>query len=273
MLPSKCRMKSSLTVMKYWTLNTNDASVTKCQRRFKQPKYLFWKKRHERRVIPSILTRCTHTVFTSKQSHNLRRLALRSWVLQICVIHLWDGSWVIILSGSGCRSITSFPCTCTTWLSPVASSHIPSHSGQQRLSRGIVGNHTFCILTTGIRHRLAAVEAEALVVISSDVECATCRRTAKGERSRQVIQDYSDDMSFPWTCYFCWSVFCVKHGAQTHLSAPNSPLAPINGTPWTSIDEEIMSSRCLVNAVPYFLPDSHAPQLPFASFAVCRALR
>lgn len=149
-----------------------------------------------------------------------------------------------------------------------------SHTGQQRLSRETVNNHTFCISTTGIRHRLTAVEAaEPLVVIWSDVECATCRRTAKGERSRQVIQDYSDDMSFPWTCYFCWSVFCVKHRVQTHLSAPNSPLAPINGTPWTSIDDEIMSSRCLVNAIPYFLPDSHAPKLPFASFAVCRALR
>ncbi|CAJ1063037.1 Hypothetical predicted protein [Xyrichtys novacula] len=119
----------------------------------------------------------------------------------------------------------------------------------------------------------AAVEAELLFVICSDVECATCRRTAaKGERSRQVIQDYSDDMPFPWTCYFCSGVFCAKHGVQPHLSAPNSPLAPINGAPWTSIDDEIMSSRCLVNAIPYFLLDSHAPKLPLASFSVCRAL-
>lgn len=86
------------------------------------------------------------------------------------------------------------------------------------------------------------------------VWCGTCdtQTHGEGERSRQVIQDYSADMSFPRTCYSCSIVFCVKRRVQPHLSAPNSPLAPINGAPWTSIDDEIMSSRCLVNAIPFF---------------------
>lgn len=102
------------------------------------------------------------------------------------------------------------------------------------------------------------------------VWCGTRDTHGGGERGRQVIQDYSADMSFPWTCYSCSIVFCVKRRVQPHLSAPNS-LAPINGAPWTSIHGEIMSSRCLVNANPP--PNSRTLKLPFAHFQVCRALQ
>lgn len=114
--------------------------------------------------------------------------------------------------------------------------------------------HTFCFLTIQIKHSLVAVEAESLFFILSDVERATRRRmaTKKERKKRQVIQDYSADMSFPWMCYSFSIVFCARRRVQPHLSAPNSPLAPINGAPWTSIDNEIMSSCCLVNAIPLF---------------------
>lgn len=81
-------------------------------------------------------------------------------------------------------------------------------------------------------------------------------------RGRQVIQDYSADMSFPCTRYSCSNVFCVKHRVQPRLSAPNSSLAPINGSPWTGIDDEIMSFRCLVNAVPFYPRQPHFYRSP-----------
>lgn len=129
-------------------------------------------------------------------------------------------------------------------------------TGQQRMSgeKAELPLHTFCILTIQIKHGLTAVWGWAAVCYI--VWCGTCdtQKHGEGERGRQVIQDYSADMSFPWTCYSCSIVFRVKCRVQPHLSAPNSPLAPINGAPWTSIDDEIMSSRCLVNAVPFFPP-------------------
>lgn len=97
------------------------------------------------------------------------------------------------------------------------------------------------------------------------VWCGT-QTHGEGERSRQVIQDYSADMSFPWTCYSCSIVFCVKRRVQPHLSAPNSPLAPISDAPWTSIDDEIMSSCCLVNAIPFLRqPHSLSSRFPVCS--------
>lgn len=164
-------------------------------------------------------------------------------------------------------------------VSPVPALHILLKS-QRRSENAGLPLHTFCNLTIQIKHSLTAVEAEPLFVILSDVERATRRRVEKEERGRQVIQDYGVDMSFPWTCYSCSIVFCVIRRVQPHLSAPNSPLAPINGAPWTSIDDEIMSSCCLVNAVPphHHQPspppsDSHTLKLPLAHFLMCRALQ
>lgn len=92
----------------------------------------------------------------------------------------------------------------------------------------------------------------------------------KAKRGRQVIQDYGAGVSFLSTCYSCTVVFCVKRRVQPHLSAPNSPLAPINGAPWTGIDDQIMSSCCLVNATVSlfvffrrFSPGSLSVKLPF----------
>lgn len=70
-----------------------------------------------------------------------------------------------------------------------------------------------------------------------------------------------------WMRYSCSVVFCMKRGAQPHLSAANSSLAPIDEAPWTGIDNEIMSSCCLVNAILYFT--SAATHLSFCLHA-CR---
>lgn len=70
-----------------------------------------------------------------------------------------------------------------------------------------------------------------------------------GRRGRQVIQDYSGDTSFTGTPYLSAVDICVKHGLRPHPSAPHSPVAAIDGSPWSSIHDQIMSFGSLVNAL------------------------
>lgn len=117
---------------------------------------------------------------------------------------------------------------------------------------GMVGGPAVYCLCLYKRHQ-TRIHSSWGWVLCYLVWCGTCDTATYGEGgpSRQVIQDYSTDMSFLRTPHSCPMVFCVKHRVKAHLSAQNSPPAPINGSPWTSIDHEIMSSCCLVNAIPF----------------------
>lgn len=106
------------------------------------------------------------------------------------------------------------------------------------------------------------------------VWCGKCDTQAygEGERGRQVIQDYSADMSFLWTCYSCSIVFCVKRRGAT----PSVCSKLSSGThQWRTVDQH----RRRDNELPFPLStpspfsDSHTLKLCFACFLVRRAFQ